>query len=70
MSAASPAPSVIRQAKDQQGVPLKNRVLIAVAVLAMAASAPPTVLDLLGKNGSSPLVEAMTYIQHINLLTS
>ncbi|MBF8193742.1 hypothetical protein ITP53_50310 [Nonomuraea sp. K274] len=50
---------------------MKFRVLFALAAMAMAgASAPPDLLDLLNGAGEAPLVNATTWIQHVNLLTS
>ncbi|MEV0385182.1 hypothetical protein [Nonomuraea sp. NPDC050643] len=48
---------------------MKIRVLIAVAALALAAGAPPLVLDGLG-SGGPPYLDVQAYVQHINVLTS
>ncbi|MFC7583934.1 hypothetical protein ACFQYP_09340 [Nonomuraea antimicrobica] len=47
---------------------MKVRVLTAVAALALAAGAPPILLD--GLVGGPPLVDVQTFVQHINVLTS
>ncbi|SEG91166.1 hypothetical protein SAMN05444920_107206 [Nonomuraea solani] len=47
---------------------MKIRVLIAAGVLALAAGAPPLVLDKLGEG--TPVVNVESYVQHINVLTS
>lgn len=48
---------------------MKARVLTAVAALALAAGAPPVILDNLGSI-DPPLIEIQNYVQHFNILTS
>jgi hypothetical protein len=55
--------------EQQQGVPLKVRVLTALAALALAAAAPPITLDYLGSD-KPPLVDVQAWVQHVNILTS
>ncbi|MFI7637224.1 hypothetical protein [Nonomuraea sp. NPDC049400] len=47
---------------------MKARVLTAVAALALAGAVPLVTLD--HHAGGPPIVEVVTWIQHINVLTS
>ncbi|WP_211370906.1 hypothetical protein, partial [Nonomuraea turkmeniaca] len=57
--------------EQQQGVPLKARVLTAVAALALAAAtAPPILFDYRLGSGGPPLLDVQAWVQHVNVLTS
>jgi hypothetical protein len=67
--------------EEQQGDPLKARVLTALAALTLAAGAPPIAVDSLRSSespidlnrlgeGQAPIVDVQTYVQHFNILTS